>query len=214
MHFLYLLAFSSSLWKLAQASLYPTHPTADTSLTPGTWVNFTWIDKRDQRPYLSEIGSMRIDLCNTDGTLVATLARRVSPVARRHLVQIPQNLALSRTAPEFVVQFISAYPILITWTANFEILSLITDSVVSYSELDDPTTDELLTLVLPTTTLVTTLTPAAVVPAVATVVAGPLPDDGAAGAGVYQPSGANPSKDSITLVFVVWPALVGISMAL
>ncbi|KAF7328707.1 hypothetical protein MSAN_02472700 [Mycena sanguinolenta] len=160
------------------------------------------------------MGSMRIDLCNTDGTLVATLARRVSPVSRRHLVHIPQNLTLSTTAPEFVVQFISAYPILTIWTADFQILSLITDSVLPYS---DPTPDDLLTLVLPTTTLVTTLTPAAVVPAATTVIAEPLPDDGGAGAGlnrVYQPSNAKPGKDSSRVVFIAWPALVGISMSL
>ncbi|KAJ7234745.1 hypothetical protein B0H12DRAFT_1142384 [Mycena haematopus] len=67
------------------------------------------------------------------------------------------------------------------------------------------------------------LTPAATVQAITTIVAGPLPDGGGAGAGlnrVHQPSSANPPKGSVyqnakfRLVFIAWPALVGISMAL
>ncbi|KAF8176324.1 hypothetical protein K438DRAFT_1770531 [Mycena galopus ATCC 62051] len=228
MRLLYFLA-SSNLWQLALGSLYPTNPTAVTTTSPGTWMNVTWIDKRDLRPHLSEMRStLKIDLCHTNGTPVATLAKNVSSVSCIHLVQIPNDLNLSTTTdaicPKFVLIFRAVYPMMNIWTADFCINPL-TDSVLPYTELDDPNPD-LLTLVEPTTTIVTTLARASPVPAVATVVAEQLPADGGAGAGglnrVHQANSANPRKIKgaqyrdarFRLAFIAWPALVGISIAL
>jgi hypothetical protein len=60
---LFLLAFSNL--QLALASLYPTHPTSDTNMSPGP-AKVTWKDTHS-RPLLREMGLLSIDLCTTDG---------------------------------------------------------------------------------------------------------------------------------------------------
>ncbi|KAF7369228.1 hypothetical protein MVEN_00250500 [Mycena venus] len=215
--------------QLVLACLYPTYPVANTVLRPGDRAYFKWTDTR-RHPYLSELGPLSIELCNTDGTPIATLANEVPPVARAHSVQIPKDLALPATADstsrDFVVLFKSSEPISTAWTADFCIIphsNIITDSTLSYSKPDDANatvTNRLLTLVLPTTTIVSELGPAAtIVPAATTISAGPLSDGGGAGTGlnrVHQPSSANPRKWSagFRLLFIAWPAFIGISMAL
>ncbi|KAJ7312955.1 hypothetical protein DFH08DRAFT_973160 [Mycena albidolilacea] len=217
-----LFAFSN-LWQLALASLYPTCPTSATSFRSGALENITWTDMPSRGPHLSEMGdSMRIDLCNPNGTFVAILAEGVSPESRSRCVEIPRNLVLPETGRKFVIQFI-APDIRPIWTADFRIMPE-TDSIVPYPQVENATaTNPLLTLVLPTTTLVTELRAAATVAAATTVYAGPLSNQ-AGGAGdlnrVHQPNSANPRKRSeypnakLRLLFIVWPALVGISMAL
>ena len=60
---LFLLAISKL--HLALASLYATHPTADTIFSAGTHVALTWIDTFN-RPRLTEMGSLKIELRTKD----------------------------------------------------------------------------------------------------------------------------------------------------
>ncbi|KAK7052092.1 hypothetical protein R3P38DRAFT_2858533 [Favolaschia claudopus] len=221
--------------KLAQASLYPTSPIADTIVNPGQRMNITWVDTQHHRPHLAEMGSLRIVLCDTDGTPVKTLAKGVSPLSRIQSVEIPQNLSLpwigDQECHKFAIQFISAYPVLTIWTADFCIVPLLIDTVLPYSQLDNDTTatdpPPMLTLVLPTTTIVVELEPVTKVPAVATITAGPLPPgEDAGGTGlnrVHVPNAAANPRHKLAseyhfvkfrLAFIAWPALFGLSMAL
>ncbi|KAJ6551153.1 hypothetical protein B0H19DRAFT_1263844 [Mycena capillaripes] len=219
---LFLLA--SSNLQLALASLYPTHPTAETIFRPGERANLTWIDTHP-RPHLAEMGSLAIHLCTTNGTSVFTFAKEVSPMSRVHSVEIPQNLALhGSSCNEFVIIFMSVYPIMRIWTHDFCITPSITDSTASYiPQVDEAnTTNPLITFVLPTTTIVSELAPTTKVPA-ATTISAEAPQGDEAGTGlnrVHSPNSANPRQGSeyqdvrFPLVFIAWPALIGISLAL
>ncbi|KAJ7665787.1 hypothetical protein B0H17DRAFT_1210792 [Mycena rosella] len=223
--------------QIALASLYPTHPTADTVFDAGTDVVLKWIDT-SHHPRLTEMGSLKIDLRTKDDVrlfreptfesneylqiFVINLATGVSAMTRTHTVPIPHNL--THPGP-YVILFTSIHPPTETWTADFGITPVITDSVLPYiPQLDDTNaTNPRFTIVLPTTTIVSELAGTVQYQAATTITAGPLPAGGGAGTGlnrVHSPSGATPGKDGrfrnprFGLVFVAWPALVGISMAL
>ncbi|KAJ7182855.1 hypothetical protein C8R43DRAFT_15148 [Mycena crocata] len=204
--------------QLARASLFPTNPIANTTVTAGTEVQVTWIDT-SRHPRLPEMGSLlNIDLCCKDGTNPVTLARKVSPMSRTHMVLIPENLTCSGL---YVMIFSSAYPPMKIWTADFNIAPpLITDSTLPYTpQLDDANaTHPQLTIVLPSATIVSDLAPTPKFAAATTVEAGPLPPGGGGGGGlnrVHSPNRARKGDDArFRLVFIVWPAVIGISMAL
>ncbi|KAJ6618211.1 hypothetical protein B0H10DRAFT_1795971 [Mycena sp. CBHHK59/15] len=220
---LFALAFSQP--QLAFSSLYPTHPTAVTVFGAGKSALVTWIDTF-RRPRLPEMGAMKIDLFTKNDTYVATLAKGVSPMSRAHTVVLPAGLTL--TGRDYLLHFVSVYPPMTIYTAGFTITPSITDSTLPYvPQVDNVNvTHPTLTLVLPSTTIVTELGPApSQIEAATTIVADLLPEGGGAGAGlnrVHSPSSAvaNPKKGSsfdkamFRLVFIAWPALIGISMAL
>ncbi|KAJ7489161.1 hypothetical protein FB451DRAFT_1223923 [Mycena latifolia] len=217
--FFFLLTFCKV--QLALASLYPTHPTADTIFNAGTEVSLKWIDSF-HHPRLTEMGSLKIELRTTDDIYAATLATGVSPMPRTHTVVIPENLT---HAGPYVILFISIYPPMKIWTADFGIIPAVTDATLPYiPQLDDTNvTHPRLTIVLPSATIVSELAPTTKFAAATTISAGPLPAGGGAGTGlnrVHSPSSANPRQGSgfqhakFRLMFIVWPALIGISMAL
>ncbi|KAJ7100782.1 hypothetical protein B0H15DRAFT_461027 [Mycena belliarum] len=217
----YILLFLLSFFKLelSLASLYPTYPTANTTLNAGTEVVLKWIDS-PYHPHLTEMGSLNIELRTIDDKLLATLATRVSAMRRTCNVTVPKHAGPG----PFVILFISTYPPMNIWTSDFEIAPTITDTTLPYTpQLDDASValaHPRLTMILPGSTIVSELAPTAKVAAATTISAGPLPASGGGGAGlnhVHSPSGANPGKVQRArhrLVFLVWPALIGISMAL
>ncbi|KAJ7767969.1 hypothetical protein DFH07DRAFT_1058453 [Mycena maculata] len=222
MHFiLFLLALFAP--KLAVASLYPTNPTASTSVEAGTPLQITW-EEGHGRPQLINIGLLEILLYTPDDEYVATLAH-VSAITRIHTALMPPNC----THGTYVIIFKSKTLPKDVYTANFVVTPAITDSALPYVPpqlgADDlNATHPLLTLVLPSSTIVSDLAPTLEFAAATTISASPLPVGGGGGANlnrVHSPSsGANPRKASdfrnarFRLLFVVWPALIGISMAL
>ncbi|KAJ7097581.1 hypothetical protein C8R44DRAFT_811691 [Mycena epipterygia] len=224
MRYTLLFLFVFSGLQLVLASLWPTYPTADTILSAGEQAHLTWIDTQ-RRPRLADMGLLTIDLCTRDDRYIMTLATSVSPMLRNCTVSIPGNLTL---VGPYVIIFISIYPIMRFWTADFDIITppnVITDSALPYvPQLDGANaTHPLLTLVLPSATITSDLPPTVEFAAATTISAGPLPKGGGAGTGldrVHSPNSANPRKGSdypdarFRLVFILWPALIGISMAL
>ncbi|KAJ7444574.1 hypothetical protein B0H11DRAFT_2088734 [Mycena galericulata] len=208
--------------QLALASLWPTHPTANTTFAAGNSMWITWIDTLD-RPRLPEMGLINMDLCTADGKYVATFGERISPMQRVHKAAIPHNLT---SDGPYVIIFHSTYPRVEYWTADFHITPAITDTALPYTPpqlADVNATHPQLTLVLPDTTVVSTLAPTAEFAAATTISAGPLPSYGVGGTGlnhVHSPNSGNPRKGShfqdvgFRLTFILWPALIGISMAL
>ncbi|PCH37198.1 hypothetical protein WOLCODRAFT_167375 [Wolfiporia cocos MD-104 SS10] len=84
-----MLVFASVLLYIASAAagLYGTRPVASTVLSAGRFSTVTWIND-NSRPSLSEMGPVRIDLYVGGDTLVATLAENVEPTRRHHSVWI------------------------------------------------------------------------------------------------------------------------------
>ncbi|KAJ6598200.1 hypothetical protein DFH09DRAFT_903195 [Mycena vulgaris] len=216
---LFLLAFSRL--QLALASLYPTHPTADTMFDAGTQVPITWIDT-NHRPRFTEVGSMEMELRTTEDRYVATLGKAISPMSFTHSVRIPDNIIVEGP---YVILFIWIHPPMTIWSADFGIAPIITDSALPYiPQLEDTNaTHPRITLVLPTATIVSELAPTQKYAAATTITASSLPAGDGGGAGlnrVHSSTGsANPKGSSFQtakfrLVFIVWPALFGMSMAM
>ncbi|KAJ7621398.1 hypothetical protein FB45DRAFT_140547 [Roridomyces roridus] len=222
--FLFLLALFT--WnQLVFASLFPTYPVASTKCTAGQPIRVKWIDTRD-KPHLREMGSLSIYLCTADGEPTTRLAERVSPMRREHTVYIPGNI----TTGVYSISFNSTYPPKTFWTHNFAIEQPVTDSTMPYAPAAEPEAGvtsngngngPLLTIVLPTTTIVSQLGPTSELPPPATTITA---DDaspaagGEAGQGLNRESSPNGGRkrraSRVRLVFVVWPALVGLSLAL
>ncbi|KAJ6498511.1 hypothetical protein C8R47DRAFT_1111953 [Mycena vitilis] len=219
MRYIVLVFLAFSNLQLAFGSLYPTHPDARSNPTSGTNMTVTWTDSRHP-PHIRDMGPMDIDLCAPNGTRCHPLATGVSPTQRACSVLIPQNVSFTGTS-KFVMLFTCSYPIMTIWTHSFHITPgpSTTDSILPYMSDDNATNPEL-TLVLQATTVVSELAPTPKVPAATTISAGPL-NDQSGGAGldrVHSPNSANPRKESreaqYRLAFILWPALIGISMAL
>jgi hypothetical protein len=108
------------------------------------------------------------------------------------------------------------YPPLTVYTADFAITPSV--STPSHTPSIYETLSEL-KLVLPTTTVVTDVYPASRLAAATTITVPPLREGEGAGTGlnrVHSPNGVSiRSKAKFRrAVFIVWPALIGVSMAL
>ncbi|KAJ7054181.1 hypothetical protein C8F01DRAFT_498494 [Mycena amicta] len=217
----YTLVSTLAFFQLALASLYPTHPVGNSVFVAGTVERVTWLDTLT-RPRLLDIGPLTISLCNPSSLNCTLLAEKVSPTSRAYSIFIPANFT---TPAQCVLIFKTAYPPMRFWSANFTVNPPMTDTIASYEpQLDDvnnTNTNHLLTLVLPSTTLVTAISPATQVPAATTITAGPPPKDGG-GTGlnhVGAPNtgnlrkGSNLQKARLGILCVLWPAVVGVSLA-
>ncbi|KAJ7040969.1 hypothetical protein C8F04DRAFT_1391428 [Mycena alexandri] len=216
MRYIFAMLLACSNLQIALASLYPTHPTAETVFSLGAQ-NLKWIDT-NRRPYVAELGPLKIDLCTKNGTPISNLASRVDASSFNHTVFIPYNLSLPGP---FVITFLSQSPHVKVYTADFNIAGsdTITDATFPYiPQLDNNTLTDLV-FVLPATTVTTQITPTAKVGAATTISAGP---GGGAGTGlnrVHLPSSANRKGSKsrcakFRMAFILWPALVGVSIAL
>ncbi|KAI4525895.1 hypothetical protein K525DRAFT_190451 [Schizophyllum commune Loenen D] len=275
---------------LARGALYPTRPIAKTTLHVGKDETIQWTDD-GKAPHLSQMGPMKLVLFAANNTYLYTLSDSVDPTTRSLAVALPPDLDYS--APRYALHFVPHHARYGTiYTADFAIASkgdadanpsapVVETDMMPFAatlEHDEKSTlapnetaaPHLLTLVLPSTTLTTTLAGAAAMPAPShlTVTAPSLQqtapslkqadepekeeaqeedeghggsDDGsdqAQGDGarnvssVYHPPIKNHEYNSalrgfgwlgsgtvdwerlkFKLVFIVWPAMVGISMA-
>nr|GAT60632.1 predicted protein [Mycena chlorophos] len=185
--------------RLASASLYPTFPVSDSVLLTDSTTHIAWIDTLSW-PRLHDLGLLSIDICSTDGLDCVQVARGVSPMAREHSIHVPPDLSVPGL---YAMLFRTTHPPAEFWTADF-VVNGTTDTQAAYTppgaQLDDVhsnpnsvistagaslSLDEekklLLTLVLPTTTLVSELpatTLSAASAAGTTISAGPVPKNG------------------------------------
>ncbi|KAL1694004.1 hypothetical protein GGG16DRAFT_122850 [Schizophyllum commune] len=278
---------------LARGALYPTRPIAKTTLHVGKDETIKWNDDGNA-PHLSQMGPMKLDLFAANNTYLYTLSDSVDPTTRSLAVALPPDL--DYTAPRYALHFVPHHARYDTiYTADFAITSkgdagpdasapaVETDmmpfaATLAHDEKSTLSPNEtaaphLLTLVLPSTTLTTTLAGAAAMrtPSHLTVTApsiqqtapslkqadepekeeaqeedegyghdndgdgygGQAQGDGARNvSSVYHPPVKNHQYNSalrgfgwsgsgtvdwerlkFKLVFIVWPAMVGISMA-
>ncbi|RDB16493.1 hypothetical protein Hypma_002854 [Hypsizygus marmoreus] len=186
------------------ASVYPTQPIAKTKFSTGQLAMVTWRDD-NHKPHLEDMGYMRIDLHAADLSYVLTLADRVAPITRSHSVFIPPTL--HKNSSHYTLRFITKHPPLEIWTANFKIIP---DNYLFPAgfALANATSN---------VTSSSTITSTPQQTPVSTVRADPLTTSPSLTHGNGETS-ASTKIDLETyrfrVLFVLWPALVGISMAL
>ncbi|TFK50501.1 hypothetical protein OE88DRAFT_1808811 [Heliocybe sulcata] len=215
---------------LASAAFYPTQPIADTVYSAGHAAFISWTDD-GPRPHLGNMGNVSIDLYGQDEYL-ATLAEAVPPTSKSVKVHIPPNIGSSR--PDYILRFVCKDPPLTIYTANFRIRPTPPTSSLSTSQASDtqsrlaptPTNNMqpfFLTLVTPNSTVVSELPPRPTPTPVTTFYAGDERYDTPSGPGELQPKTKfSASRSAVVdleklkfrIVFILWPALMGITMSI
>ncbi|KAF8223251.1 hypothetical protein L208DRAFT_1445536 [Tricholoma matsutake] len=239
-HYLAFLALLQLTTVQVLASVYPTQPIADTVYASGQLAQVKWRDD-GRAPRLKNMGFMSIDLyvssegsTNNIKNYVASLAKDVAPIARSHTVIIPQtlptnaslfNLHFKPSSPHSHLysqshQRTSLHPHAhkpeTIYSADFQIVTL------TQTADSDPNTDPFPVLSLLHPQSQSTPTPSSE-PTSATIVhADPLWDDTdedqkntQAQAPLHNGNRRRErmEKAKLRILFMLWPALVGVSMA-
>ncbi|KAG2065642.1 hypothetical protein BDR04DRAFT_1172901 [Suillus decipiens] len=213
--------------KLVSASLYPIEPIQNTVYYSGQTSLTRWIDDGTY-PLLSNMGGITIQLyCNSD-TYLATLATNVSADAETCELNIPRSLSLVRDASNFTLRYVTNVPYdMIIYSADFAIV-VRGDSLPAGTNINTNTntnttgsassparsTTSTQNLFFQATNL-----PSSSTPSPTSIVMPPLrPDDIG---NVNRPSRSAGSAGRIDIeklkfrvVFILWPALLGVTMAL
>ncbi|TCD68133.1 hypothetical protein EIP91_011498 [Steccherinum ochraceum] len=253
------------------ASLYPTYPLAKTVWKGGRVECVTWVDN-GAPPKLEDMGRVDVELYVNGHTHVATLAKNVNPESKYHQFKVLPSWGPDDH--NYHVRFVSQHPPSTVYTADFTIEDMHYNSTAAYShaiaeegkhaatataaatngnteqKLTSTTSVSLytpvMTLVLPDTTIVSTLAPTTPKPTlskgpsqgIAAAAATPMPttpsiviqpDPNADGEKVHGGTISSSKKTSnasattrrvdmeklkFRVVFILWPVLIGLSMAL
>ncbi|KAF9560822.1 hypothetical protein CPC08DRAFT_818047 [Agrocybe pediades] len=201
-------------WRLAylpvHGSLFPTKPIRGTVYVAGQPARVTW--KEDGRtPLLNTTVGMRIDLYAGKSTFVATLAKNVDPSDLSASLFIPSQVPANYHS--FNLRFVIPKPPTIIYTANFNLipnyiskpavtsqqgsLSVARQAVVTVtSTLSSRISGSQGTIIEPSRTV--------------SVSAGAF---WTPGKHRYKLGAMDMEKMKFRLLFIVWPSLVGLSMA-
>ncbi|KAL0958991.1 hypothetical protein HGRIS_014306 [Hohenbuehelia grisea] len=187
---------------LVMASVFPTHPVATSTWTAGQFEWITWKD--DGRwPHLRQMSPLNIDLYSVEGIFVRTLAHGVQPTSRLQRIYTPKSLRFDGT---YFLRITCKQPRATFYTANFDIRSM------AASELINSSKPEQTPLTLDYTTMTHTLPMAAT-----TIYADPLPGRRSGSrnsGGIFASSRLDLEKFKFKFVFMIWPALIGVSLAI
>ncbi|KAI0635068.1 hypothetical protein C8Q77DRAFT_674370 [Trametes polyzona] len=212
----------------AFAGIYGTYPVADTVLSAGRVATVRWTNDLS-KPSVRDMGPIKIDLYVGE-TYVATLANYIDPVALSTDVWISPSLR--HNGSDYHMRFVCQHPPVTVYTADFTITDM-----ASIYPLDGLTIDAhnesaptvtyitpALTLVLPDATVVSmlkptpvTLRPSATTPPLSTEDHDDYHDDiqtGSAAANLGKRPILDMERFKFRMIFVFWPALVGMTMAL
>ncbi|KAF8154418.1 hypothetical protein B0H34DRAFT_619932, partial [Crassisporium funariophilum] len=188
----------------ALALLYPTKPVSDTIYTAGQAAYVKWIED-GRRPLLKDMGKMRMDLYARNSTYLATLVKDLDPRSLSTTVYIP--LVIPTNLHLYTLRFVSPKPPYVIYTADFSIipnpLSLQAVFPTPSSRTTLPSTPSTSSTFL---SRISTLSADAAAPSSTT-------DGGktnSAGLGRWR---WDAERMKFRLVFIVWPALVGLSLA-
>ncbi|KAF9648362.1 hypothetical protein BDM02DRAFT_3187221 [Thelephora ganbajun] len=219
----------------ARASLYPTSPVADTVYDAGRQNLVEWIDD-DPTPHLYEISVLKVDLYHDNDEFIDTLATGVDPVNRALNVELPLDVA---EHDRYYLQFTCEEPPLTVYTAYFTIRNTRTlgpnstngtSSLELPADVEDISTalsgDSQLTLPseLLSTPAVPNMTDISWVPLTATSVSSTSESIAVfptSGPPRYEPTvprnaarGTRSVDWKFRFVFILWPSLFGLIMAL
>ncbi|KAH9945533.1 hypothetical protein B0H21DRAFT_433026 [Amylocystis lapponica] len=212
--------------------LYGTHPIADTVLSAGRSVKITWINDKFH-PSLDEMGPISIELYHGEDNHVTTLAKDVDPRSRSERVWISPSWGPNDST--YHMRFICEDPQLTVYTADFAITDMAGDAF-----LDPPqgtaaaklasanqTTIPVFSITPPTASPVSDRTTgfssssAASPSSIIGVSSGDTNEDpfvnkktGSSGGSLWRRTTVDLERVKFRMVFILWPVLVGFSMAL
>ncbi|KAI0064773.1 hypothetical protein BV25DRAFT_1799959 [Artomyces pyxidatus] len=206
----------------AWASLYPTQPVANTVLAAGRIVTVEWMDD-GKSPALGDLPHLRLELLGHGDTLITTIAPDVDPTSLSHQVWISPSLG--GNSSDYYFRFAAENPQTSFYTSRFTLTGM-AGSNASTAAASDGTTGAVVPLLLPNMTTAPPATSAR--PTSATMrsftmssVVGPptsLPSGNSTGKEEKKQASSGERVDveklKFRLVFILWPALMGISMAL
>ncbi|KAF9788515.1 hypothetical protein BJ322DRAFT_1209534 [Thelephora terrestris] len=217
----------------ALGSLYPTSPVAGTVYDAGRQNLVEWIDD-DLTPHLQEISVLKVDLYHNDDEFVSTLATGVDPLGQALNVEVPPDIANS---DRYYLQITCEEPPLAVYSAYFTIqnsqtlgqnstdststleLSADADGVSTVFSGDSQSTlsgDPLSTRMIPNMTGISWVSPTAtpVSSSSQNIAFYPtsIPPN-------FEPTASrNAARGSVDwkfrFVFILWPSLFGLIMAL
>ncbi|RPD65421.1 hypothetical protein L226DRAFT_242918 [Lentinus tigrinus ALCF2SS1-7] len=220
--------------QLVSANIYPTSPYSRTIFTAGRMNTVEWVDDGTQ-PYVEEMGLVKIDLYVGEDYVV-TLADLIDPGSLSQDVWISPSWR--HNGSDYHIRFICQEPAVTIYSADFTITGM-----TNLYPLDGPSIDDynatdpnvvyvtpMLTLVLPGSTVVSALkptpstispSPSATAPSVSTyedqgldsrMRGHRLSDAGVAS--IRKRTTVDMEYLKFQSVFVFWPTLIGIAMAL
>ncbi|KAG2031112.1 hypothetical protein BDR03DRAFT_973419 [Suillus americanus] len=210
--------------RLVSASLYPTQPIQSTVYYSGQSALTRWIDD-GTHPLLSDMGGITIELYGDSDTYLGTLARNVTPGAKSCQLDIPRSVVYDGS--NFTLRYITNTPYdMIIYSADFRIVaqgdSLRLPNVTnanasaSASSVANSTTTTSQNLFFQATN--TPSSSSSSTPSPTSVVIPPLrPGDVG---NIDQPARSSAAgridieKLKFRVVFILWPALLGVTMAL
>ncbi|KAH7907446.1 hypothetical protein BJ138DRAFT_1129162 [Hygrophoropsis aurantiaca] len=202
-HIIFWLSLWTAIFPPALCGLYPTKPIQNTVYEAGTPVLTTWVDDKTY-PRIDTLDPLEIQLFCDDDTYITTLATGVDPKSLSYQFTIPPNLVYSGS--NFTIRFIpnTAGSDLIIYTADFTIAmnSQANSSSASSHSVTSSLASSSSTAIPPTTYTAPPLRPG---------------DIGYVPKSQQQKSAGRRidiEKVKFRLVFILWPALIGITMAL
>ncbi|TFY70472.1 hypothetical protein EVG20_g2531 [Dentipellis fragilis] len=214
-----------------EAILYPTQPVQNTVLQAGKTASIRWIDD-GKSPQMWESHEMHIELYGGEDAHLGTLASNVDPASLSAEVWITPELASNSS--DFYIRFIGKHPSFTVYSSRFTVTGMAGSdstniSTIPVGALTNPDasgaipykTAPIFTIVLPGTTLTSSQLP---VQTPTTISAPSLPSHGSEAKSPEQPEKASQrngvvgrvdmEKLKFRLVFILWPALMGITMAM
>ncbi|KAI0717446.1 hypothetical protein C8T65DRAFT_805148 [Cerioporus squamosus] len=231
---LQLLGVALLVASLVSANIYPTTPYSDTVFNAGRMNTVEWMDDGTE-PSVQDMGLLKIDLYVFE-THIATLADLIEPSSLSQDVWISPSWL--HNGSDYHIRIICEDPSITVYTADFTITGM--TNLYPFggpSTTDNNNTDPnvvyvtpMLTLVLPESTIVSalkptpsTLSPSGTAPSESTLedegfhsrMRGPGQlQSGAAAAGIRKRPTVNLEYLKFQSVFIFWPTLIGIAMAL
>ncbi|KAI1798278.1 hypothetical protein LXA43DRAFT_979611 [Ganoderma leucocontextum] len=212
--------------RTVSAGLFPTFPTTRSVLNAGHLIAVRWIDD-EERPSINTMGPCRIDLFVAN-FYVINLGEGVDPKSGAANVWI--SPAWRHNGSNFYLRFTCEQPHHVAYTADFTVTGM-----SNLAPLDGPTIDAhnesavsisyvspRLTVVLPTATstvkpISSPSQPSAFAPPLASLESDPRLQPGKTGsaaAGLRKRPTVDLERLKFRFVFIFWPTLIGITMAL
>ncbi|KAF5309981.1 hypothetical protein D9619_010249 [Psilocybe cf. subviscida] len=230
---LVLLLIFLNLFSGALGTLYPIKPVSGTVFSAGMPAQVKWMED-NKKPFLNSTGTVQIDLYAGKNTYIATIAKGIDPTSGATTVFIPSFVPGNYHA--FVLRFITTEPPQTIYTADFAIIpNPASISVKGGPRTATPSTvvstSTVISRVMGTGTGAGTGTSGtgsgsgagqgSASPAEKTATANSAGRRAKAAAHTWnEPRGTvdlftvDTEKMKFRIVFIVWPTLVGLSMAL
>ncbi|CCM01780.1 uncharacterized protein FIBRA_03847 [Fibroporia radiculosa] len=218
------------------SSVYPTRPIAKTVMGAGRLSSVTWINDKTW-PSLSEMGPMKIDLYLEDDTFVATLAKNVDPTRRSQKIWISPTWGPNGS--EYHMRFICETPPLTVYTADFTITAMddtspfqgaekaVISSTVGGAEAAMSTSSAIAPYPSSPSTMTTSSTVSSTTQTSSPTSTTSSPTGtqthnpymnkaktGASGGGLWTRTTVDLERVKFRLVFILWPMMIGITMAI